>query len=946
MNHIEKRVFLLITLLCSLTSLSLAQTGSIKGTIKDNNTNNIITGATVQIVGTPQGVATNTEGYFEISHIEPGKYTLQVSFLSYQDLIVEDVIVEADKIIDLSLELVHSDGELVEEVVISATRLRNTNQAVLSEIRSARQVVSGISQQQIRMSQDRDAAQVMSRIPGLTIVDNRFVMVRGIPERYNQVMLNNAIAPSTEVDKRTFSFDLIPSGVLERMMIYKSGSPENPGDFAGGLIKVYTNSATGENFTTFSVGSNYRSNTTFSPYIYSRISGADFLGFDGGERALPSAFPSSHELLNLPSNSPTLHEAPKMLNNDLSYQSQNAIPDLNFGVGLGRSWDILGHKRLSMLTSLNYSQSNQYFSRNFNRYLIQDPSDYGTPADWSFTYVDNRYEKENRVGLLTNWSLILDPFNKIEFKNLFNQIGENITFLRSGYDIMIQGRERRNYMYEYRSRSIYSGQLEGTHRFDAGKTSLKWVFGSNFLRENQPDLRRFRTTQESEGSSVYRLEAPPGSSFYDTGRYFGRLAEIGVNNSVNLERQMGGTTENPILLKAGYLVDYRDRDFSARYFSYSPANLLNVEDITTLPLDQVFANESFGPTLFKVQEGTNERDSYTGSNLLTAGFVGVMIPRGNFTFEGGFRAEYNILKLNSFHSGGTPVNVNNKLLSPLGFLNIDYSLGALQKLRLAYGRSVNRPEFRELAPFLFYDFEMDTNREGNPDLKTATIDNFDFRYEIYPRMGETISVGTFYKRFSNPIEMVAMLQGGGSSPAFTLTNAHRAYSYGAELEIRKSFRGLTESLFLDRFSINMNASIIKSEVDYGSNINEEIQDVTRPLQGQSPFIVNAVLNYLDEGKGWNISAAYNVIGNRIFVIGNADFPTIYELPRHAVDLTISKSLGRSLALKVGVQDLLNAPFRFYQDTNRDEKIDMVNDDMIFRYNRGTLFTTSLTYTLK
>ncbi len=233
------KLFLTIFLFLFVGGLATAQTGIIGGRVTDANTAETVIGATVKIQGTTQGVATNENGAFEISKIESGTYTLVVSFLGYQELVVEDIDVESDKSVVLNLEL-QPGGEELAEVVVSATRLANTNNAVISEVKSAFQVVSGISQQQIKLSQDRDAAQVMSRIPGLTIVENRFVMVRGIPERYNQVMLNNAIAPSTEVDKRTFSFDLIPSSVLERMMIYKSGAPEFPGDFSVGMIILYS----------------------------------------------------------------------------------------------------------------------------------------------------------------------------------------------------------------------------------------------------------------------------------------------------------------------------------------------------------------------------------------------------------------------------------------------------------------------------------------------------------------------------------------------------------------------------------------------------------------------------------------------------------------------------------------------------------------------------------
>lgn len=944
-NNYTKTIILTLVFLSLFIIRSYSQTGVISGVVVDTDNQTLVAGASVKIQGTNQGVATDASGAFEIIKIEPGNYNLHISVIGYQELIVEGIRVETDKNVTLKLEI-QPIGEEIEEVVISASTLTNTNNAVISEVRTARQVVSGISQQQIKLSQDRDAAQVMSRIPGLTIVDNRFVVVRGVPERYNQVMLNNAIAPSTEVDRRTFSFDLIPSGVLDRMMIYKSGSPENPGDFAGGLIKVFTNSATNDHFTTFSIGSNYRSAVTFNPYVFGRTSSTDFLGFDNGDRQLPQGFPA--DVRSLPNSSPIKTEAAQSLNNDLTYQSQNAIPDINFGVGLGRSW-LLGRKRLSMLTTLNYSQSYQYYLRDFNRYLIQDPSNYGTPAELRFEYFDNRYEKENRVGILTNWAYIINPFHKIEFKNLFNQIGENVNILRDGEDFVQQrGRQRQNYMYQYRSRTIYSGQFEGNHRFEGGVSSVNWVIGLNYLRENQPDLRRFRTTQAEIGSDVYFMELPPSSNLYDTGTYFGNLNERGISNGANYERRFGANNEESILLRAGYLVDYRKRDFSARYFSFSAGPNLQADELNrliALPLDQIFADGNFGIDRFLIQEGTNAVDSYDASNFLSAGYVGAVVPLQKFNISGGLRLEYNILSLSSFNSNGSPVDVDNPVLSPLGYLNVDYSISDKQKLRAAYGRSVNRPEFREIAPFLYYDFEFDLNRSGNPDLETATIDNIDLRYELYPRDGETLSLGIFYKQLRNPIETAVILQSEG--PAFSYTNAiGGGKNYGVELEVRKSFMGTTESAFVDRLSVNLNASLIWSEVDYGDNIDDEVQERIRPLQGQSPYIANAVLNYLDDKRGLQVSTAYNIIGPRIFAIGNLQFPAIYELPRNAVDLTISKSFRNNLTLKVGVQDLLNAPYRFYQDTDRNQSIDVQADDVIFYYKRGSLFTTSLTYTLK
>ncbi|MFD2967895.1 TonB-dependent receptor [Sphingobacterium bambusae] len=927
-----------------LTNFCLAQTGVLKGRVTDLTGGKVVEGVTVAIANTTITTLTDNEGFFTWNALEPGVYSIILSYVGYQKLTVRDVLIQADQVVTLELGL-SREGKELDEVVVEAKQLANTQTAVIAEVKKAHQVVSGISQQQIKISQDRDAGQVMSRIPGLTIVDNRFVVVRGLPERYNQVMFNNVIAPSSEVDRRTFSFDLIPSNVLDRIMINKSGAPENPGDFSGGLIKVYTSAPTNENFTIFSLGANYRVGTSFKPYVYNRMSGTDMFGFDNSDRPLPSSFPSTLTLRNSSLNDPIRVSAPRLLNNDLSTRQVTAMPDINFGASMVRVWNFKG-QRLSLLTALNYAQSFVYYEREFARYLTQDAANPTAALEPRFAYMDQRYEKENRISALANLTYVFNPYHKIELKSLFNQIGENINLVRSGVDfIQFQENARRNYMYQYRSRTIATEQLEGTHRFAEGRSTLNWVLGLNYLNEQQPNLRRFRT-MDNAGDANYSMIIPPSSNLVETGTYHGDLREIGINHGVNFTQQVGHWDDDmPILLRAGYMLDYRNRRFGSRYFSYRGASGVNTDTYANLPLNQIFVDDNFGSDGFIIEEGTSPRDSYDARNFLSAGYLGIELPLGDFYLSGGVRAEYNILSLNSALDNGIPVNVDNPIFSPLGFLNIEYSFNDMHKMRGSYGRTVNRPEFREIAPFLFYDFEFDAGRYGNPDLQTANIDNFDLRYEFYPRNGETISLGTFYKRFTNPIETAILLQ-GGDNPAFTFTNAAGgAYSYGLELELRKSLRGWTSSTFMDKLSINLNASLIKSEVDYGTSEDVVAQDRIRPMQGQSPYVANVILAYQDEEKGWQASAAYNVMGARIYAIGSVQFPAIYELPRNAVDITITKNI-KQLSIKAGVQDLLNAPYRFYQDTNRDQRIDREVDDVIFHFRKGPLCTLGLTYTLK
>jgi outer membrane receptor protein involved in Fe transport len=305
------------------------------------------------------------------------------------------------------------------------------------------------------------------------------------------------------------------------------------------------------------------------------------------------------------------------------------------------------------------------------------------------------------------------------------------------------------------------------------------------------------------------------------------------------------------------------------------------------------------------------------------------------------RLENNVQRLRSSRSDGAIISVNNPILSPLPFLNIAYNLNDKSLLRVAYGRTINRPEFRELAPFQFYDFGFDADIAGNPSLKVADIDNLDARYEYYPAAGQTFSFGGFYKFFANPIEQYIVQ--GTSNPTFDFRNAKSAISYGTELEYRRSlYEYFESSRFLQNVSLLFNASYIQSEVDLGAAAVTQAR--TRPLQGQSPYVVNAGLYYQDE-KELNISILYNIYGRRIFSVGDDQTRTIYELPRHILDLTISKQLNKVWKVNFGVADLLNAPFILREDGDFDNKLQNSKvDKPILEFRRGQYVTIGVTAT--
>lgn len=930
-----------------LAGISVAQNGSIAGKVLDAKTAEPIIGANVVIEGTSVGSATDLEGGFRINNVKPGTYTLVVSSITYKTQTLTDVVVEAGKVTSLEVPLPEEVAELA-EVVVTAKREINTDANLIKSIREAKLVVSGISAEQITRLPDRDAAQVMQRVPGVTIVDNRFVVVRGVPERYNQVMINGAIAPSTEIDRRSFSFDLIGSGAIDQMLIYKSATPEMAGDFAGGLIQVVTKQPANENFTQVGLNFGYRTNMTGQDFVSSQGSSTDVFGFDNGFRDLPANFPTSSQLRNSAKNSGLRERAGKSLTNNFAPITKTAPMNMGFNFGMSRNFTV-GKAKVGNLTSLMYSNSYAHAEADFLRYNSFTP----TSAEKRFEYRDDFYSNDVRFNIVHNWTVDLNERNRIEFKNLFVQLGEHETTIRTGDDkLQNPNFDRINYAYHYLSRSIYSGQLTGSHKLGDGSNKINWMAGFNYVNRNEPDFRRFRTYRDKsfEGTEEpYTMQLPSAGNVFETGRFWSNLTDKSFANSVDYEKRFGteGSKRQPVI-RAGYYAEYKTREFNARYINYLYPNTADFDptigqELSRLPLTTIFAPENIKKKDgFVIEEGTQPQDSYTGSNLLTAGYVGSTIPLGAFDVSVGFRGEYNVQKLDA-RTNTKPVAVNNPVFAALPSLNVAYNVSDRSLVRLAYSRTVNRPEFRELAPFLYYQFEYEVALIGTEKLKTATIDNIDLRWEMYPNPGEILSVGGFYKHFTNPIE--TYLQITSENPQLTYGNAPSAQSYGVEVEFRKSLASLGVSKFLRNTSVNINAAWIHSNVDIGNSAANQNQIQNRPLQGQSPYIINTGLYYFDEVSGFGMNVAYNVFGPRIFSVGDKLFPSWWEMPRNSLDFQVSKVWAKRFEAKLNIRNLLDAAYTIYQDNDNNNEIVTNQEAIIRNYRVGTTYTIGFSYKL-
>jgi TonB-dependent receptor len=909
---------------------SSAQTGTITGTVLDEKTGESLPGAVALIENSNQGASSDIDGQFVIT-VKPGTYTVVVRCISYQPRILTGLVVTEGGSTPVRVKLAPATQEL-KSVEVTSERITRTGNAVLMEMKEARQIVNGISSEQIARSQDRNAAQAMQRIPGVTIIGNRFVMIRGVSDRYNTVMINNAISPGTEVDRRSFSFDIIQTSLIDRMLVYKSGAAELPGDFAGGVIKIFTASVPEQDATSagFSVG--YRAGTTFGTSYHTNGSSTDLLGFDNGFRQLPSGFSAN---LNAVSTH-TVEQLSRTVPNNFLVKEGTAYPDLRFNAQTSRRFSI-GSMKAGHFTALSYGSTWQYQQATRTRYLEYDSSRQASPLH--SRYVDDQYSRNVRIGALSNW-MLTSGSNRYEFRNMFNQLGENETIIRNGVSTYQRADDSlRNYSFRYTSRSIYSGQLSGKHEL-GGKTDIDWVAGLSYIKRDVPDLRRLRTYKKTGTPGPYSAIIPSGATTFDASRFYSDLRENTLMQSASLEHRFydGDKDTSGLSLKAGYYLERKSRNFQARWMSYKSRNNQAADSLSSLPLDQIFApqNIHISRGLF-LAEGTNPSDKYDAQNLLTAGYASLSMPWKKITLSAGARVEYNRLSLQSA-TALFPVEVDNPVLSVLPFVNAGYSIRPDRIVRLAYSATVNRPEFREIAPFLFYDFDFNFDVVGNPALKVASIHNVDLRYEIYPGIGETFSFGLFYKRFLNPIENY--IRQGADNPIYTFSNALYAQNYGAEVELRKSLDNVSSSRFVKNLSLVFNAALISSKVDLGAAVTS--QDAVRPLQGQSPYLVNMGLYYSSVDKSLSVSALYNIVGRRIFIVGDRVNPTVYEMPRHALDLTVSKKISEKMEIRLGVQDVLNYEYSFIQDSDLDAGITRV-DESVLSYRRGSSWVAGLNY---
>ncbi|AEA44837.1 TonB-dependent receptor [Fluviicola taffensis] len=961
--------------------------GVIQGKVIDSETGEGLPSAQVELVEQTKKILSDIEGVYNFDKLEKGSYSIRIVYPGMPTQIINGIEVKSGNITNIDVVMTPPNEDTIVEVVITAKRIIDTDQGVALKQKNAVSVGDVMSSQSIARSTASNTSDVLKMVSGASIQDNKFAVIRGLNDRYNAAFLNGSPLPSSESDRKAFSFDIFPSNMLDNLTITKSATPEQPAEFAGGLIQINTKSIPEKNFFSFQLGTGYNTITTFKDRTSYKGGKMDWLGIDDGNRKIPSSIPSFKDF-------PTsMHDEAKLaktFSTDWKTTESKFSPNLNLQASGGFNKKFGKMREFGMIAALTYSRSFSYNETTRRGYLnANDPNSLET-SQLQYEYFDKNNVTTTLSGALANFSLKINELNTLSFKNIYSINSTDKLISRTGENDPLQNPTLvSNSARWFTSNQVYSGQLEGQHGLKVKGLKINWLAGYSNIYRSIPNLRRSAYSKPKDPVNPKDTMYSASISFTNAGQNFGGGMFFSDNkeSSTNARVDLSYTTDLFGKIKSEFKIgvynQIRSRKFEARQLGYTRygvtgGNVKFDNNLLYLPEDEIFAPENMGLIEagqngnpgkggFKLTDDTKPSDNYDAQSMLNAAYLQIDNRFGKrFRFIYGVRAEYFDQKLNALRDNLSDLKIRTTKLDFLPSINGIFEANKRTNIRLSYSQTLNRPEYRELAPFAFYDFSTNFVISGNDTLKRALIHNLDLRYEVFPGRGQLFSATVFYKNFQNPIEQKSRAD---VTNEITYQNVPTAQNYGLELEARtliSNLFGLDTSSFFDKFTVYANLSIIRSKVDVSTVVGSATD--SRPLQGQSPYVFNAGIRYDNSRYQWGVSLNVNRVGQRIYYVGNVYEPDLWEQARTFLDLQITKGFWKGRAqFKLNIQNILAQNQIFYQnssterstakgmnaffntifvgDKNNNNNYDKSIDREIWNTNFGTTFSASISIKL-
>lgn len=950
-------------------------TGNLSGFILDQKGEPLV-GATVRIPNTSFGTVTNAQGKYSLKSVPAGTVTIEVSYISFQTQKITEVKINPAKTTELDLVMKEANEELG-EVVVTAEYSEASAKGLYAKQKAMTAMSDGVSADLIKKTSDSNVAQVLKRVSGVNIQDNKYVTVRGMSERYNNVQLNGTVLPSTEPNRRNFAFDIIPSNLVENVTILKTFTPDMQGEFTGGMVNVSTLSIPKERLLSLSVGSGFNTNSTGktfmsgkrfkSDYFLGNSSERDWFGRDWVNDTYAGYW--NNGLLK-PEDAEKAYAMNAKIPNHWGLSKYTAAPTQNYALSIGTPFDLGDHNTLGVVVAATYRHE-----ENTETVLEANYRKTGQKAMDA-----HNYKFATAIGALANvgWER---PGHKITLSNMFNN-----RFTQSSMDRMVEDKGSSRLFLEHYSSPLrnilWQSRLEGEHKLFNDKLIFSWFGDYNKLTRESHDDRLMQGDVDYTINKDGSYEPTLLSNGRPAVNWISRLALgaadlsggfIMYSDLSETKKNVGGNFTVPFLvagnkqsLKAGYWGTFRNADYHQQYLTskYGPNSTYSMFNGLTLP--EVYSSDNFakGYLIYELAGKKGDKvDYYRGDQKIHAAYL-----MGEFTFlkrvhvTGGVRMENTKMNVSTYYNKSTAVDsaVVRNYTDYLPAATVVWNITSSLNLRAAYGKTLARPDFRELTPFRYYNVNDRLIVSGITPLKTTYTSNVDLRLEWYPSAGEIVSVSAFYKKFKDPVELLSSDPQTSGNFILSSYNLDKSTMKGLELNLRKSLAFIAPVAFLRDLYLNANATILKGDVSYNlaylrnvasglstDELDNFASNRKRPLQGMAPYMVNAGLTY--SGKLLGAAVSYATTGRKLVQAAPKEWNDEYEAPRHVLDLQLSVRPWRNLEIKANASDILNQASIIYINSgdygedNYDMGYNKDRDVIRSKIKRGTSYSFSVSY---
>ncbi len=890
--------FILFLTLSAMTVVA----GTIKGTVTDKQTREPLTGATIQIAGTTQGTVADVDGNYSLD-VNNGIYTLAIKYVGYKDIIINNVKAgKSDLILNFELE---SDAQALGEVSVVARKNLEGERALQMERRKATLAIENLGSKEMSLKGISNVEEGVKKITGISVTDAGQLIVRGLGDRYSTTTLNGLPIASPNPDNKLIPLDLFPSSTVQNITVSKVYNAEAFADYSGAHIDINTKENITEDFFNIGFNTGGKFNTLGKDSYRMNRNGSLFRTSAVDQAAL-----------NMPlSEFDNYVKTRNIFDTSFAVKKKSSLPDFSGNLGFGKNIGI-GNQTLSILASASAGNSFQNMDNAFYKPLEAT----GSVQD-NFAY--DSYAQELKLAALGHIGYTLRRHDRIGYTFFYARNATDTYQRREGIDAEdheLTGSNNITHIY-----SLQNHQLDGVHSF-GGREQWELTWGGSYSKtgSEEPDRRQVMYIKNDNGAlSLFKLNRQ------ETMRYFGSLDEEEWNG--NLAMRWKWNENN--FLKLGVNYKNKSRDYKATRFYY---NLNKIDPVITdiYDTDGFLNQENIADGNVVVQRVMQPKDSYRAGNEIYSGYLLTdFYPVPSLLVNLGVRYEISRQWVDYATDGGDWYaerrNLDKNDLFPT--LNLKYTVNDANSIRFSASRTVTRPSFIEMAPFLYQESYGSAQIRGNNELQNGYNYNFDLRYEHFGKNGDMISLTAYFKYLDSPIERIQALQGGATLHSFQ--NADNGMAGGMEVELRKQL--------MKDLRLGANISYMYTNVklpEGGAYTNKE-----RPLQGASPILANADLTYsprFGEERQLNLALLYNLQGSRIHAVGVSKLGDIKQQTLHTLNFSAGYDINNHFSLKLLVNDLLNRAVIFKQEVpSTGEEVE------VERYKKGANFEIGFSYKL-